>query len=67
MRLDNQIQALQRRANKLIKTVNPPELKLNIFNEKDYKDKEIPLTESQWEMNLIIEDKREWNIKQDEQ
>ena len=33
MRLDNQINALQRRANKIIKVVNPPELKLHIFNE----------------------------------
>ena len=67
MGLDAQLAALQRRANKVLKAVNPPELKLNIFNEKDYKDKEIPLTESQWEMNLIIEDKKAWNIKQDEQ
>ena len=58
MRLDNQISALQRRANKIIKVVNPPELKLNIFNESDYKDKKIPLAQSQWEMNIVIEEKR---------
>ena len=58
MRLDNQINALQRRANKIIKVVNPPELKLNIFNESDYKNKKIPLSESQWEMNIVIEEKR---------
>ena len=58
MRLDNQINALQRRANKIIKVVNPPELKLNIFNESDYKDKKIPLAQSQWEMNIVIEEKR---------
>ena len=58
MRLDNQINALQRRANKIIKVVNPPELKLHIFNESDYKDKKIPLAQSQWEMNIVIEEKR---------
>ena len=58
MRLDNQINALQRRANKIIKAVNPPELKLHIFNESDYKDKKIPLAQSQWEMNIVIEEKR---------
>ena len=59
MRLDNQINALQRRANKIIKVVNPPELKLNIFNESDYKNKKIPLSESHWELNLIIEENPE--------
>ena len=58
MRLDNQINALQRRANKIIKVVNPPDLKLHIFNESDYKDKKIPLAQSQWEMNIVIEEKR---------
>ena len=58
MRLDNQINALQRRANKIIKVVNPPELKLHIFDESDYKDKKIPLAQSQWEMNIVIEEKR---------
>ena len=58
MRLDNQINALQRRANKIIKVVNPPELKLHIFNESDYKDKKIPLAQSQWEKNIVIEEKR---------
>ena len=58
MRLDNQINALQRRANKIIKVVNPPELKLHIFNESDYKDKKIPLAQSQWEMNIVIEENR---------
>ena len=56
MRLDNQINALQRRANKIIKVVNPPELKLHIFNESDYKDIKIPLAQSQWEMNIVIEE-----------
>ena len=59
MRLDAQISALKRRANKIIKVVNPPELKLNIFNESDYKNKKIPLSESKWELNLIIEEKPE--------
>ena len=58
MRLDAQISALQRRANKIIKVVNPPELKLNIFNESDYKNKKIPLAQSKWEMNIVIEEKR---------
>ena len=58
MRLDNQINALQRRANKIIKVVNPPELKLHIFNESYYNDKKIPLAQSQWEMNIVIEEKR---------
>ena len=66
MRLDAQINALQRRANKIIKVVNPPELKLNIFNESDYKDKKIPLSQSPWELNLVIEEKREYFTKQEE-
>ena len=57
VRVSNQINALQRRANKIIKVVNPPELKLHIFNESDYKDKKIPLAQSQWEMNIVIEKK----------
>ena len=58
MRLDAQINALQRRANKIIKIVSPPELKLNFFNESDYENKKIPLAQSQWEMNIVIEEKR---------
>ena len=59
MGLDAQIAALQRRANRILKAVNAPELKLNIFNESEYKTKKIPLAESQWEMNLVIEEKPE--------
>ena len=57
MGLDREIEALRRRVQKIAKVENPPELKLNIFNESDYKDKKIPLAQSQWEMNIVIEKK----------
>ena len=58
MGLERELEALRRRVQKIAKVENPPELKLNIFNESDYKDKKIPLAQSQWEMNIVIEEKR---------
>ena len=68
MGLDRELEAMRRRLNKIAPIVSPPELKLNIFNESDYKDKKIPLAQSQWEIDLVIEKKPDnWGVKQEEQ
>ena len=59
MGLDRELEAMRRRLNRIAPIKNPPELKMNIFNESDYKTKKIPLSDSKWELNLIIEEKPE--------
>ena len=59
MGLERELEAMRRRLNRIAPSVSPPELKVNIFNESDYKNKKIPLSESKWELNLIIEEKPE--------
>ena len=68
MGLDRELEAMRRRLNRIAPLKSPPKLKFNIFNESDYKNKKNPLAESQWELNLIVEEKPEnWGIKQDGQ
>ena len=57
MGLEARIDAMQRRANKIIKAVNPPELKMNIYSEEEWNNKK-PIEEDQWALSLIIEEKR---------
>ena len=57
MGLERELEAMRRRLNRIAPSVSPLELKFNIFNESDYKNKKIPLSESKWELNLIIEEK----------
>ena len=59
MGLERELEAMRRRLNRVAPIKSPPELKFNIFNDSDYKNKKIPLSESQWELNLIIEEKPE--------
>ena len=57
MRLDAQIAVLQRRANRLIKSVNPPDLFVHIYPE----GKKNPTSGSQWELSIMVESKKENN------
>ena len=68
MGFDRELEAMRRRLSRIAPLKSPPELKFNIFNESDYKNKKIPLAKSQWELNLIVEEKpQDWGIKQDGQ
>ena len=53
----SQIESAERRLNKVLPVVSPPTLKMNIFNEKEWNNKK-PTDQSQWELNLVIEEKR---------
>ena len=57
MGLRSQIESAERRLNKVLPVVAPPQLSLNIFSEKEWKNKK-PIEENQWALNLIIEEKR---------
>ena len=57
MGLRSQIESAERRLNKVLPVVSPPTLKMNIFSEKEWNNKK-PTDQSQWELNLIIEEKR---------
>ena len=51
MRLDAQIAVLQRRANRLIKSVNPPDLFVHIYPE----GKKNPTSGTKWELGIKVE------------
>ena len=57
MDLSRDIESIKRRVRKIAKAENPPELKMNIFTEEEWNNKK-PTDQSQWELNLVIEDKR---------
>ena len=57
MDLTRDIDAVKRRVRKIAKAENPPELSLRIFTEEEWNNKK-PTDQSQWELNLIIEEKR---------
>ena len=57
MDLSRDIESIKRRVRKIAKAENPPELKMNIFTEEEWNNKK-PTDQSQWELNLIIEEKR---------
>ena len=56
MGLRSQIESAERRLNKVLPVVAPPTLKMNIYSEEEWNNKK-PTEQSQWELNLIIEDK----------
>ena len=58
MGLEREIESIKKRLKKIAPVKNAPNLKMNIFNESDYKDKKIPLSQSPWELNLVIEEER---------
>jgi hypothetical protein len=57
MDLTRDIDSIKRRVRKIAKAENPPELSLRIFTEEEWNNKK-PTDQSQWELNLIIEEKR---------
>ena len=57
MDLTRDIDSIKRRVRKIAKAENHPELSLRIFTEKECNNKK-PTDQSQWELNLIIEEKR---------
>ena len=57
MGLRSQIESAERRLNKVLPVVAPPQLSLNIFSEKEWNNKK-PIEEDQWALSLIIEEKR---------
>ena len=66
MGLEREIESIKKRLKRIAPIKNAPKLKMNIFNEADYKNKKIPLSQSLWELNLVIEEKREYFTKQEE-
>ena len=62
MGLRSQIESAERRLNKVLPVVSPPQLSLNIFSEKEWKNKK-PIEEDQWALSLIIEEKTAFNRK----
>ena len=57
MGLSSQIDAAERRLNKVLPVVAPPTLKMNIYSEEEWNNKK-PIEEDQWALSLIIEEKR---------
>ena len=57
MDLTRDIDSFKRRLNKIAPVKNPPTLKMNIFTEEEWNNKK-PTSNSQWELDLIIEEKR---------
>ena len=57
MDLTRDIDSFKRRLNKIAPVKNPPTLKMNIYSEKEWNNKK-PTSKSQWELDLIIEEKR---------
>ena len=57
MSLTSQIDSAERRLNRVLPVVAPPQLSLNIFSEKEWNNKK-PIEEDQWALSLIIEEKR---------
>ena len=57
MGLRSQIESAERRLNKVLPVVAPPTLKMNIYSEEEWNNKK-PTSKSQWELDLIIEEKR---------
>ena len=57
MDLSRDIDSYKRRLNKIVPVKNPPKLKMNIFTEEEWNNKK-PTSKSQWELNLVIEEKR---------
>ena len=57
MDLTRDIDSFKRRLNKIAPVKNPPTLKINIYSEEEWNNKK-PTSKSQWELDLIIEEKR---------
>ena len=57
MSLSSQIGSAERRLNRIIPIKLPPKLEMNIYSEEEWNNKK-PTDQSQWELNLVIEEKR---------
>ena len=57
MALDREIEAMRRKLLQMAPVVSPPTLKMNIYTEDEWNNKK-PTSKSQWELNLVIEEKR---------
>ena len=57
MGLDRELEAMRRRLNRIAPIKSPPELKMNIYSEAEWNNKK-PTSKSQWEIDLVIEEKR---------
>ena len=63
MGLTAQIDSVRRRTNRLVPIKLPPRLELNVFSEQEWRNS-CPIKnpkdykQSQWELNLVIEEKR---------
>ena len=56
MGLERELEAMRRRLNRIAPITSPPDLKMNILTQEEWHNKK-PTDQSQWELNLIIEDK----------
>tara|TARA_Y100000114_G_scaffold93285_1_gene86711 strand:- start:898 stop:1086 length:189 start_codon:yes stop_codon:yes gene_type:complete len=56
MGLERELEAMRRRLNRIAPIKSPPDLKMNILTQEEWNNKK-PTEQSQWELNLIIEDK----------
>ena len=56
MGLERELEAMRRRLNRIAPIKSPPDLKMNILTQEEWNNK-TPTEQSQWELNLIIEDK----------
>ena len=57
MGLTAQIDSVKRRVKRVAPLAAPPELTMNVFSEEEWNNKK-PTSKSQWELDLIIEEKR---------
>ena len=57
MSLERELEALRRRVKRIAPLAAPPELKMNIYSEEEWNNKK-PTSKSQWEIDLVIEEKR---------
>ena len=60
MGLDRELEAMRKRLNRIVPAINPPELRMDIYTEKEWNNKK-PTESSPWVLDLIIEDKRPFN------
>ena len=56
MGLERELEAMRRRLNRIAPIKSPPQLSMNILTQEEWNNKK-PTEQSQWELNLIIEDK----------
>ena len=56
MGLERELEAMRRRLNRIAPIKSPPDLKMDILTQEEWNNKK-PTEQSQWELNLIIEDK----------